>query len=182
MNELSRYVFMGLGAFLMFASETMAQSPQSAQAMLNAWDKNNNGLLERSEIPLSARGKFEVMAKRKGMNLDKGMPITLLLRGADAKTPKRATNALKKIATDKAAKVEAAKGKEIRYAEEKDMLTLEGDVQRPAQLWQRSSPTERGTSQGRVRRIRFWPKSEKAFLDGVLNFDVSAAPGSVQRQ
>lgn len=68
----------------------------------------------------------------------------------------------------------AAKGHQIKYAQEKDMLTLEGDANRPAQLWQRNSPNEKGTSQGRVRRIRFSPKSKKLVLDGYLRFDISA--------
>ena len=74
----------------------------------------------------------------------------------------------------------AATGHEIKYAEEKDMLTLEGDARRPAQLFQRSSPDERGTTQGKVRRIRYWPKSNKALLDGFQGFDVSRAPDSNQ--
>ncbi len=70
----------------------------------------------------------------------------------------------------------AAKGHQIKYAEEKDMMTFEGDARRPAELWQRTSANEQGTSRGRVRRIRFWPKSEKVVLDGLIGFDVSTAP------
>jgi len=70
----------------------------------------------------------------------------------------------------------AAKGHQIKYAEDKDMLTFEGDLRRPAKLWQRKSVGEPTTTSGSVRRIRYWPKSEQFELDGLIGVDISAAP------
>ena len=70
----------------------------------------------------------------------------------------------------------AAKGHQIKYAEEKDMLTFEGNPQRPAQLWQRSAVGGPVSQSGKARRIRYWPKSGQLEVDGGLGLDLSAAP------
>ena len=68
----------------------------------------------------------------------------------------------------------AAKGSQIKYAEEKGALIFEGDAQRPAQLWQRSLKDNRVTNSGRVARIRYWPATETYEVEGMLGADLSA--------
>ncbi len=65
----------------------------------------------------------------------------------------------------------AARGHQIKYAEEKDMLTLEGDQHQPAELWQRNSHGGPPSSSGRFRMIRYWPRSQKLEVIGVLGVD-----------
>ncbi len=65
----------------------------------------------------------------------------------------------------------AARGHQIKYAEEKDMLTLEGDQHRPAELWRRNSHGGPPSSSGRFRMIRYWPRSQKLEVIGVLGVD-----------
>lgn len=68
----------------------------------------------------------------------------------------------------------AARGAQIKYAEEKDMLTLEGDSRRPAELFQRSLDGGPPSQSGRARRIRFRPKTGELEVDGGLGVDLTA--------
>ena len=124
-------------------------------------DPTQKGTLRKDDFWMSCQELF-VLESPTVMATDQRKPVELLARG-DAYVE---------------GQLYAAKGHQIKYAEEKDMLTLEGDMQRPAELWMRKSPHERGTSQGRVRRIRYWPKSEKVALDGTIGLDVTAAPSA----
>lgn len=71
----------------------------------------------------------------------------------------------------------AAKGHQIKYAEEKGMLTLEGDAQRPAELWQRNLATGQPSHSGRARTIRFWPETRQLEIK-FLGLDLSQSPQS----
>lgn len=68
----------------------------------------------------------------------------------------------------------AARGAQIKYAEDKDMLTLEGDSRRPAELFQRSMDGGPPAQSGRARRIRFRPKTGELEVDGGLGVDLTA--------
>ena len=69
----------------------------------------------------------------------------------------------------------AAKGRQIKFSEDKGMLTLEGDAQRPAELWQRNLTNGASSHSGRARRIRYWPKTGQLEGDW-LGFDLSQLP------
>ena len=75
----------------------------------------------------------------------------------------------------------AAKGDQIKYAEDKGMLTFQGTPHHPAQLWQRTEVGAPVSDSGRVRLIRYWPKTGELFVEayGVdLSADVkSKTPG-----
>jgi hypothetical protein len=69
----------------------------------------------------------------------------------------------------------AANGQQIKYAEDKGMLTLEGDAQRPAELWRRSYVGGPAEQSGRASRIRYWPSSGDLDIQN-LGLDLSAVP------
>lgn len=71
----------------------------------------------------------------------------------------------------------AANGQQIKYAEDKGMLTLEGDLDQPAELWQRSHVGGPASQSGKASRIRYWPKSGEIQLQN-LGLDLSAAPAA----
>ena len=81
-----------------------------------------------------------------------------------------------------------ATGHQIKYAEEKDMLTLEGDEPqqgvplRPAELWRRNPTGGPPSYSGRARRIRYWPKSQQLEVDGGLGIDVTQLPNTGARR
>ncbi len=100
MNDRSTSVFVCLTVLLAVACHASAQSKKNASKVLNGWDRNRNGLLEKSEIPVAARSKFEVLAKRKGLDLDKGLSIKKLLAKDDVKSRKGAKVAEEKSVND----------------------------------------------------------------------------------
>jgi Ca2+-binding EF-hand superfamily protein len=79
MNDRNKSLLVCLTMLVAIASHASAQSPKTASALLDGWDRNKNGLLERSEIPNEARTKIEALAKRKGLDPRKGLPIKTLL-------------------------------------------------------------------------------------------------------
>ncbi len=124
-------------------------------------DPQQRGQLREKDVWMSCSELFVLESPTAPPNL-KRKPIELLARG-DAYVE---------------GQLYAAKGHQIKYAEEKGMLTFEGDSRLPAELWQRKSVGEQATSSGRVRRIRYWPRTEQFELDGLIGIDVSAAPTS----
>lgn len=68
----------------------------------------------------------------------------------------------------------AASGSRIKYAEDKGMLTLEGDQDRLARLWQRSRVGAPVSQTGMLQRIRFWPRTGDLDVVGSPGADLSA--------
>ena len=73
----------------------------------------------------------------------------------------------------------AAKGNQIKYAEANGMLTLEGDAQRPAELWQRHLANGKSSHSGLARTIRYWPQTGQLDVK-FLSLDLSQRPTARQ--
>lgn len=59
-----------------------AQKQEGGLARMKSWDKNKNGRLEESEIPPAMHAKFQAFAEKKGLRLEKGIPIETLFSKA----------------------------------------------------------------------------------------------------
>jgi hypothetical protein len=70
-----------------------------------------------------------------------------------------------------------AKGLRMTYAEAKDMLVLEGDGRTDAELFRQP---QAGGERSRVaaRKILYWPRSNKLWIDGARSLDINGfSPG-----
>lgn len=114
--------------------------------------------LSDGEYSFSCREVF-VMASPSAPPSDGRVPMELLARGNTYIEAQRF----------------AAVGHQIKYAEAKGMLTLEGNQQRLAQLWQRNKVDGPVSQTGRARIIRFWPQSGQLQVDGGLGLDMASS-------
>ena len=74
-----------------------------------------------------------------------------------------------------------AEGYQIKYAEEKEMLTLEGSQQRPAEVWRKNPSGGPPALSGRARRIRYWLRTQELDVQDAPGLDISQLPQSSQR-
>jgi Ca2+-binding EF-hand superfamily protein len=89
-------------------------------AIFKSWDRNGDGLLQKSEIPESARAKMQDSAKRRGLDAKKPIHIKTYLRKSnkksavgdkgDSKSKKRRSESENKLALSDAAKKKSSKG------------------------------------------------------------------------
>ena len=68
-----------------------------------------------------------------------------------------------------------ARGARITYAQAKDLLVLEGDERIGAELF-RQQQLGAEPAKTTARKILFWPKLEKVWIDGVRSLELSGLP------
>ena len=106
MSDRTNALFVLFMLLLCVAGDIRAQTGKKPGTVLDGWDRNQNGLLEKSEIPPAARKKIQELAKEQGLDPAKALPIRKLL----------AKDKTKRL---QAAKVAAGKGKVSKKVEKR---------------------------------------------------------------
>jgi hypothetical protein len=91
----------------------------------------------------------------------------------DMSTPNSNARAMEFVATGNAV-VEGgaftARASRISYSEAKDLLIMEGDGRTDAELF-RQQGAGRTTEKATARKIFYWPKSKRSYVDGARSLD-----------
>jgi hypothetical protein len=68
-----------------------------------------------------------------------------------------------------------ARAARITYDQKKDLMILEGDGRTDAELYRQLAPGARA-SKAAARKIFYWPKTKRSYVDGARSFDFNQTP------